>query len=89
MGLGIAPRGGIEINDLPSNIRQLLPHAIIVCAGTKCSYGLVAPGYKMATVAVNFHVVITKVHLKVRDIAKLKLGESAPYRTQMARTSGL
>ncbi|EHI9274226.1 nitrite reductase large subunit [Vibrio vulnificus] len=53
MGLGIAPRGGIEINDhcqtTDSNI-----YAIGECASwNKMFYGLVAPGYKMATVAVD------------------------------------
>ncbi|MBE4607357.1 nitrite reductase large subunit NirB [Vibrio navarrensis] len=74
MGLGIAPRGGIEINDhcqtTDSNI-----YAIGECASwNKMFYGLVAPGYKMATVAVDHLLGNTQSKFEGADMsAKLKL----------------
>ncbi|WP_436322444.1 nitrite reductase large subunit NirB [Vibrio cidicii] len=74
MGLGIAPRGGIEINNhcqtTDSNI-----YAIGECASwNKMFYGLVAPGYKMATVAVDHLLGNTESKFEGADMsAKLKL----------------
>ncbi|KYN90589.1 nitrite reductase [Vibrio cidicii] len=74
MGLGIAPRGGIEINDhcqtTDSNI-----YAIGECASwNKMFYGLVAPGYKMATVAVDHLLGNAESKFEGADMsAKLKL----------------
>ncbi|MFA4728957.1 nitrite reductase large subunit NirB [Vibrio vulnificus] len=74
MGLGIAPRGGIEINDhcqtTDSNI-----YAIGECASwNKMFYGLVAPGYKMATVAVDHLLGNVDSKFEGADMsAKLKL----------------
>ncbi|AUL98013.1 nitrite reductase large subunit NirB [Vibrio vulnificus] len=74
MGLGIAPRGGIEINDhcqtTDSNI-----YAIGECASwNKMFYGLVAPGYKMATVAVDHLLGNADSKFEGADMsAKLKL----------------
>lgn len=53
MGLEIAPRGGIVINDFCQSSDDKI-YAIGECASWNNSfYGLVAPGYKMATVAVD------------------------------------
>ncbi|WP_026973349.1 nitrite reductase large subunit NirB [Aliagarivorans marinus] len=53
MGLEIAPRGGIVINDFCQSSDDNI-YAIGECASWNNSFfGLVAPGYKMATVAVD------------------------------------
>ena len=73
MGLGIAPRGGIEINDHCQTTDKDI-YAIGECASwNQTFYGLVAPGYKMATVAVD-HVVGNESTFEGADMsAKLKL----------------
>ena len=73
MGLGTAPRGGIEINDFCQTTDENI-YAIGECASwNKMFYGLVAPGYKMATVAVD-HLLGTDSKFEGADMsAKLKL----------------
>ncbi|WP_282177637.1 nitrite reductase large subunit NirB [Vibrio nereis] len=73
MGLGIAPRGGIEINDFCQTTDENI-YAIGECASwNKMFYGLVAPGYKMATVAVD-HLLGNDNKFEGADMsAKLKL----------------
>jgi nitrite reductase (NADH) large subunit len=73
MGLEIAPRGGIAINDQcqtsDSNI-----YAIGECASwNQKFFGLVAPGYKMATVAVDHLAGIESQFTGADMSAKLKL----------------
>ncbi|UJF17176.1 nitrite reductase large subunit NirB [Vibrio sp. SS-MA-C1-2] len=72
-GLGIAPRGGIEVNDYCQTTDQNI-YAVGECAAWehKC-YGLVAPGYKMAQVAVS-HITGGDAKFAGADMsAKLKL----------------
>ncbi|WP_087017163.1 nitrite reductase large subunit NirB [Thaumasiovibrio subtropicus] len=73
MGLGIAPRGGIEINDVCQTSDADI-YAIGECASWNGQfYGLVAPGYKMATVAVD-HLLGNESRFEGADMsAKLKL----------------
>ncbi|MBM7037503.1 nitrite reductase large subunit NirB [Vibrio ulleungensis] len=73
MELEIAPRGGIAINDHCQTSDQNI-YAIGECASwNENFYGLVAPGYKMATVAVD-HVVGNESKFEGADMsAKLKL----------------
>ncbi|WP_063648491.1 FAD-dependent oxidoreductase [Aliivibrio fischeri] len=73
MGLGIAPRGGIEINNNCQTTDKNI-YAIGECASwNQTFYGLVAPGYKMATVAVD-HLVGNESEFEGADMsAKLKL----------------
>ncbi|EGU57531.1 nitrite reductase subunit NirD [Vibrio nigripulchritudo ATCC 27043] len=73
MGLEIAPRGGIAINDYCQTSDESI-YAIGECASwNQTFYGLVAPGYKMATVAVD-HLVGNESVFEGADMsAKLKL----------------
>ncbi len=73
MALDIAPRGGIAINDHCQTSDENI-YAIGECASwNENFYGLVAPGYKMATVAVD-HVVGNESTFEGADMsAKLKL----------------
>ncbi|MGF1694375.1 nitrite reductase large subunit NirB [Vibrio lamellibrachiae] len=73
MGLGIAPRGGIEIDNHCRTTDENI-YAIGECASwNRTFYGLVAPGYKMATVAVD-HVLGNESSFEGADMsAKLKL----------------
>ncbi|CCN83932.1 Nitrite reductase (NAD(P)H) large subunit [Vibrio nigripulchritudo SFn27] len=73
MGLEIAPRGGIAINDHCQTSDESI-YAIGECASwNQTFYGLVAPGYKMATVAVD-HLVGNESVFEGADMsAKLKL----------------
>jgi nitrite reductase (NADH) large subunit len=73
MKLDIAPRGGIAINDNCQTSDEDI-YAIGECASwNETFYGLVAPGYKMATVAVD-HVVGNESKFEGADMsAKLKL----------------
>ncbi len=73
MKLDIAPRGGIAINDNCQTSDKDI-YAIGECASwNETFYGLVAPGYKMATVAVD-HVVGNESKFEGADMsAKLKL----------------
>lgn len=73
MGLGIAPRGGIEINDHCLTTDDNI-YAIGECASwNQTFYGLVAPGYKMATVAVD-HLLGQESRFEGADLStKLKL----------------
>lgn len=73
MGLGVAPRGGIEIDDHCQTTDKNI-YAIGECASwNNTFYGLVAPGYKMATVAVD-HLVGNESKFEGADMsAKLKL----------------
>ncbi|GAM58981.1 nitrite reductase (NAD(P)H) large subunit [Vibrio ishigakensis] len=73
MNLDIAPRGGIAINDNCQTSDESI-YAIGECASwNEMFYGLVAPGYKMATVAVD-HLVGNDSKFEGADMsAKLKL----------------
>ncbi|MDK9738136.1 nitrite reductase large subunit NirB [Vibrio sp. D404a] len=73
MKLDVAPRGGIAINDFCQTSDDSI-YAIGECASwNEMFYGLVAPGYKMATVAVD-HVVGNDSKFEGADMsAKLKL----------------
>ncbi|SDH63619.1 assimilatory nitrite reductase (NAD(P)H) large subunit precursor [Vibrio xiamenensis] len=73
MGLDIAPRGGVAINDVCQTSDSDI-YAIGECASwNEKFYGLVAPGYKMATVAVD-HIVGNDSRFEGADMsAKLKL----------------
>ncbi len=73
MDLSIAPRGGIEINDNCQTTDSDI-YAIGECASwNQHFYGLVAPGYKMATVAVD-HLLGNDSKFEGADMsAKLKL----------------
>ena len=73
MKLDIAPRGGIAINDNCQTSDENI-YAIGECASwNEMFYGLVAPGYKMATVAVD-HIVGNDSKFEGADMsAKLKL----------------
>ncbi|RTZ16783.1 nitrite reductase large subunit [Vibrio aquaticus] len=73
MQLDVAPRGGIAINDFCQTSDENI-YAIGECASwNETFYGLVAPGYKMATVAVD-HVVGNDSKFEGADMsAKLKL----------------
>ncbi|MCG3760363.1 nitrite reductase large subunit [Vibrio cincinnatiensis] len=73
MGLEIAPRGGIAINDHCQTSDPDI-YAIGECASwNQTFFGLVAPGYKMATVAVD-HLVGNDSLFSGADMsAKLKL----------------
>ncbi|MEL7292810.1 MAG: nitrite reductase large subunit NirB [Pseudomonadota bacterium] len=73
MKLEIAPRGGIAINDFCQTSDENI-YAIGECASwNEHFYGLVAPGYKMATVAVD-HLVGNESRFEGADMsAKLKL----------------
>ncbi|MGF1910812.1 nitrite reductase large subunit NirB [Vibrio kasasachensis] len=74
MGLEIAPRGGIAINDYCQTSDEHI-YAIGECASwNDVFYGLVAPGYKMATVAVDHLVGNSESKFEGADMsAKLKL----------------
>ena len=73
MKLDVAPRGGIAINDFCQTSDDSI-YAIGECASwNEMFYGLVAPGYKMATVAVD-HLVGNDSKFEGADMsAKLKL----------------
>ncbi|WP_434763145.1 nitrite reductase large subunit NirB [Vibrio fortis] len=73
MKLDVAPRGGIAINDFCQTSDDSI-YAIGECASwNETFYGLVAPGYKMATVAVD-HIVGDDSKFEGADMsAKLKL----------------
>lgn len=73
MGLDIAPRGGVAINDHCQTSDPDI-YAIGECASwNQTFFGLVAPGYKMATVAVD-HLVGNDSQFEGADMsAKLKL----------------
>ncbi|MFN1649020.1 nitrite reductase large subunit NirB [Vibrio rotiferianus] len=73
MQLEVAPRGGIAINDFCQTSDENI-YAIGECASwNETFYGLVAPGYKMATVAVD-HIVGNDSKFEGADMsAKLKL----------------
>lgn len=73
MGLDIAPRGGVAINDHCQTSDPDI-YAIGECASwNQTFFGLVAPGYKMATVAVD-HLVGNESQFSGADMsAKLKL----------------
>ncbi len=73
MKLDIAPRGGIAINDFCQTSDENI-YAIGECASwNEMFFGLVAPGYKMATVAVD-HIVGNDSKFEGADMsAKLKL----------------
>ncbi|WP_440888159.1 nitrite reductase large subunit NirB [Vibrio sp. WZ-1] len=73
MQLDVAPRGGIAINDFCQTSDENI-YAIGECASwNETFYGLVAPGYKMATVAVD-HIVGNDNKFEGADMsAKLKL----------------
>ncbi|MPW36425.1 nitrite reductase large subunit NirB [Vibrio sp. B1Z05] len=73
MALDIAPRGGIAINNHCQTSDDNI-YAIGECASwNQHFYGLVAPGYKMATVAVD-HIVGNESQFEGADMsAKLKL----------------
>lgn len=73
MNLDIAPRGGIAINDNCQTSDESI-YAIGECASwNETFFGLVAPGYKMATVAVD-HLVGNDSKFEGADMsAKLKL----------------
>ncbi len=73
MQLEVAPRGGIAINDHCQTSDEDI-YAIGECASwNEMFYGLVAPGYKMATVAVD-HLVGNESKFEGADMsAKLKL----------------
>ncbi|MFB9134064.1 nitrite reductase large subunit NirB [Vibrio olivae] len=73
MGLDIAPRGGVAINDKCQTSDSDI-YAIGECASwNEKFYGLVAPGYKMATVAVD-HLLGHSSRFEGADMsAKLKL----------------
>ncbi|WP_159656394.1 nitrite reductase large subunit NirB [Vibrio atypicus] len=73
MKLDVAPRGGIAINDFCQTSDENI-YAIGECASwNETFYGLVAPGYKMATVAVD-HIVGNDSKFEGADMsAKLKL----------------
>ncbi len=73
MGLEIAPRGGVAINDVCQTSDSDI-YAIGECASwNEKFYGLVAPGYKMATVVVD-HLVGNDSRFEGADMsAKLKL----------------
>ena len=72
-GLDVAPRGGIVINDTCQTSDPDI-YAIGECASwNNRVYGLVAPGYKMAQVAVD-HILETENAFEGADLsAKLKL----------------
>jgi nitrite reductase (NADH) large subunit len=73
MELEVAPRGGIAINDYSQTSDENI-YAIGECASwNEMFYGLVAPGYKMATVAVD-HLLGNDSKFEGADMsAKLKL----------------
>lgn len=73
MKLDVVPRGGIAINDFCQTSDENI-YAIGECASwNETFYGLVAPGYKMATVAVD-HIVGNDSKFEGADMsAKLKL----------------
>jgi nitrite reductase (NADH) large subunit len=73
MNLDIAPRGGVAINDVCQTSDEHI-YAIGECASWRESFfGLVAPGYKMATVAVD-HLLGGTARFEGADMsAKLKL----------------
>ncbi|CAM4134105.1 nitrite reductase large subunit NirB [Vibrio neonatus] len=73
MALDIAPRGGIAINNHCQTSDDNI-YAIGECASwNQHFYGLVAPGYKMATVAVD-HIIGNESQFEGADMsAKLKL----------------
>ncbi|WP_434999473.1 nitrite reductase large subunit NirB [Vibrio scophthalmi] len=73
MALEIAPRGGVAINDFCQTSDENI-YAIGECASWNGTfYGLVAPGYKMATVAVD-HLLGNSSKFEGADMsAKLKL----------------
>ncbi|SIO95191.1 nitrite reductase large subunit NirB [Vibrio spartinae] len=72
-GLAVAPRGGVVINDHCQTSNSNI-YAIGECASWQGHFfGLVAPGYKMATVAVD-HLLGEKSQFEGADMsAKLKL----------------
>ncbi len=73
MKLDVAPRGGIAINDFCQTSDENI-YAVGECASwNETFYGLVAPGYKMATVAVD-HLLGNDSKFEGADMsAKLKL----------------
>ncbi|MDA0129053.1 nitrite reductase large subunit NirB [Vibrio sp. MarTm2] len=73
MQLEVAPRGGIAINDFCQTSDENI-YAVGECASwNETFYGLVAPGYKMATVAVD-HLIGNDSKFEGADMsAKLKL----------------
>jgi len=74
MELEIAPRGGVAINDYCQTSDENI-YAIGECASwNEMFFGLVAPGYKMATVAVDHLLGNTESKFEGADMsAKLKL----------------
>ncbi|TOE66062.1 nitrite reductase (NAD(P)H) [Vibrio parahaemolyticus] len=74
MELEVAPRGGVAINDHCQTSDENI-YAIGECASwSEMFYGLVAPGYKMATVAVDHLLGNTESKFEGADMsAKLKL----------------
>ncbi|MGI3037583.1 nitrite reductase large subunit NirB [Vibrio diabolicus] len=74
MELEVAPRGGVAINDHCQTSDENI-YAIGECASwNDMFYGLVAPGYKMATVAVDHLLGNTESKFEGADMsAKLKL----------------
>jgi len=74
MNLDIAPRGGVAINDHCQTSDENI-YAIGECASwNQTFFGLVAPGYKMATVAVDHLIGKTESKFDGADMsAKLKL----------------
>ncbi|PNH91284.1 nitrite reductase large subunit NirB [Vibrio diazotrophicus] len=74
MNLDIAPRGGVAINDHCQTSDENI-YAIGECASwNQTFFGLVAPGYKMATVAVDHLLGKTESKFEGADMsAKLKL----------------
>ncbi|HHF3191044.1 TPA: nitrite reductase large subunit NirB [Vibrio alginolyticus] len=74
MELEVAPRGGVAINDHCQTSDENI-YAIGECASwNEMFYGLVAPGYKMATVAVDHLLGNTESKFEGADMsAKLKL----------------
>lgn len=74
MELEVAPRGGVAINDYCQTSDENI-YAIGECASwNEMFYGLVAPGYKMATVAVDHLLGNTESKFEGADMsAKLKL----------------
>ncbi|MGY2572495.1 nitrite reductase large subunit NirB [Vibrio sp. C8] len=74
MNLDIAPRGGVAINDHCQTSDENI-YAIGECASwNQMFFGLVAPGYKMATVAVDHLLGKTESKFEGADMsAKLKL----------------
>lgn len=74
MELELGPRGGVAINDHCQTSDENI-YAIGECASwNEMFYGLVAPGYKMATVAVDHLLGNTESKFEGADMsAKLKL----------------